>query len=115
MDVYDLAEWCSLAELGAISMDNGCAPIEFPDFTRGHWNDQQGYKHAYAPAEEEAIAEAKADAYTAAQQEATAACNLWALYDAVKQAPEAEKAKAQETYKAAVAQAEKMIAEAMKK
>lgn len=28
MDVYDLAEWCCLAELGAISMDNGCLPIE---------------------------------------------------------------------------------------
>lgn len=39
MDVYDLAEWCSLAELGAISMDNGCAAVAFPDFTRGHWND----------------------------------------------------------------------------
>ena len=27
MDVYDLAEWCCLAELGAISMDNGCAAV----------------------------------------------------------------------------------------
>ena len=25
MDVYDLAEWCCLAELGALSMDNNCA------------------------------------------------------------------------------------------
>ena len=48
MDVYDLAEWCCLAELGALSMDNGCAPVAFPDFTRGHWNDVQGYSHAYA-------------------------------------------------------------------
>ena len=32
MDVYDLAEWCCLAELGAISMDNGCAAVAFPDF-----------------------------------------------------------------------------------
>ena len=31
MDVYDLAEWCALAELGAISMDNGCAAVAFPD------------------------------------------------------------------------------------
>ena len=53
MDVYDLAEWCSLSELGAISMDNNCAAVTFPDFTRGHWNDVKGYKHAYAPAEEE--------------------------------------------------------------
>ena len=116
MDVYDLAEWCSLAELGAISMDNGCAAVTFPDFTRGHWNDQQGYKHAYAPAEEEAIAEAKADAYTAAQKEATVACNLWALYDAVKAAPDAAaKAKAKKAYDKAVVKAEKMIAKALKK
>ena len=115
MDVYDLAEWCSLAELGTLSMDNGCAAVAYPDFTRGHWNDQQGYKHAFAPAEEEAKAEAIADAYTAAQREATAACNLWALYDAMKKASAADKAAATKAYKAAVAQAEKMIAEKMKK
>ena len=34
MDVYDLAEWCCLAELGELSMDNGCASVAFPDFTR---------------------------------------------------------------------------------
>ncbi|MBR2300675.1 MAG: Gfo/Idh/MocA family oxidoreductase, partial [Bacteroidaceae bacterium] len=39
MDVYDMAEWCALAELGAISMDNNCASVAFPDFTRGHWNE----------------------------------------------------------------------------
>ncbi len=44
MDVYDLAEWSCLAELGYLSMSNGCAPVEIPDFTRGHWNDIQGYK-----------------------------------------------------------------------
>ena len=54
MDVYDLAEWCSLAELGAISMDNGCAPVAVPDFTRGHWNDVKGFHHAFATPEEEA-------------------------------------------------------------
>ena len=47
MDVYDLAEWCCLAELGSLSMDNGCAPVAVPDFTRGHWNDVQGYRHAF--------------------------------------------------------------------
>lgn len=52
MDVYDLAEWCCLGELGEISMDNGCAAVAFPDFTRGHWADVQGYQHAYAPAAE---------------------------------------------------------------
>ncbi len=48
MDVYDLAEWCCLAELTRISIENGNAPVEIPDFTRGHWNDVQGYRHAYA-------------------------------------------------------------------
>lgn len=48
MDVYDMAEWCALAELGALSMDNGCAAVAFPDFTRGHWNECKGYRHAFA-------------------------------------------------------------------
>ncbi len=48
MDVYDLAEWCCLAPLSAISIENGCAPVAVPDFTRGHWNDIQGFRHAYA-------------------------------------------------------------------
>ena len=30
MDVYDLAEWCCLAELGALSMDNNCALFSSP-------------------------------------------------------------------------------------
>ena len=65
MDVYDLAEWCCLAELGSLSMDNGCAPVEVPDFTRGHWEDVDGYRHAFAPAADEAAAEAAAKAATA--------------------------------------------------
>lgn len=110
-----MAEWCSLAELGTLSMDNGCAAVTFPDFTRGHWNEAKGYKHAYAPAEEEAIAEAKAEAYTAAQKTATAACNLWALYDNVKNATNNNaKVKAQKAYDKAVVKAEKMIAKALK-
>jgi hypothetical protein len=116
MDVYDMAEWCSLAELGTLSMDNNCAAVTFPDFTRGHWNDQKGYKHAYAPAEEEAAAEAAAEAYTAAQKAAAKACNLWALYDNVKNATDAKaKAKAQKIYNSAVVKAEKQIAKALKK
>ncbi|MBQ3170983.1 MAG: hypothetical protein IJB53_03575, partial [Mailhella sp.] len=27
--------WCCLAELGTLSMDNNCAAVTFPDFTRG--------------------------------------------------------------------------------
>ena len=38
MDVYDLAEWCSLIPLTGISLDNGSAPVEIPDFTRGGWD-----------------------------------------------------------------------------
>ena len=91
MDVYDLAEWCSLAELGAISMDNNCAAVTFPDFTRGHWNDVKGYKHAMAEPAAEAATEAAAEAYTAKNIEATKATNLWALYDALKAAKEAAK------------------------
>ena len=117
MDVYDLAEWCCLAELGTLSMDNNCAAVTFPDFTRGHWNDQKGYKHAYS--ENEAATEAEAEAYTAAQQEVTAQKNLWALYDAVKAAKEAgdakAEAKAQKKLDAAKAAAEKAIEKAVKK
>ena len=64
MDVYDLAEWCCLAELGELSMDNGCASVAFPDFTRGEWNKIKGYKHAYATPEEEAAIMEKAKAFT---------------------------------------------------
>ena len=69
MDVYDLAEWCCLAELGELSMDNGCAAVEFPDFTRGEWNVVKGYRHAYATPEEEAATSRKAAEFTARLKE----------------------------------------------
>lgn len=47
MDVYDLAEWCSLSELSRISLENNNAPVEVPDFTRGNWNKIAGYSHAF--------------------------------------------------------------------
>lgn len=47
MDVYDLAEWCSLAELSRISIENNNAPVVVPDFTRGNWNKIEGYRHAF--------------------------------------------------------------------
>ena len=47
MDVYDLAEWCSMAELTRISLENNSAPVEIPDFTRGGWNKVKGYQHAF--------------------------------------------------------------------
>ena len=48
MDVYDLAEWCCVTELSRISLENGGAPVEVPDFTRGGWNKIQGYSYAFA-------------------------------------------------------------------
>lgn len=65
MDVYDLAEWCCLAELGSLSMDNNCAAVAFPDFTRGHWNEVKGFKHAYANEADAAETLAAAKAFTA--------------------------------------------------
>ena len=69
MDVYDLAEWCCLAELGALSMDHGCAPVAVPDFTRGEWNKVKGYRHAYASPEAEKATLEKAEAFTARLKE----------------------------------------------
>lgn len=46
MDVYDLAEWCSLIPLTEISLDNNSAPVEIPDFTRGGWTKLDGLKFA---------------------------------------------------------------------
>ena len=48
MDVYDLAEWCCVAELSRISLENGCAPVAVPDFTRGSWNKVKGFSYAFA-------------------------------------------------------------------
>lgn len=48
MDVYDLAEWCGLIELSRISIENGNAPVEVPDFTRGAWNKLEGYSYFFA-------------------------------------------------------------------
>ncbi|MBU3813337.1 MAG: Gfo/Idh/MocA family oxidoreductase [Candidatus Bacteroides intestinipullorum] len=82
MDVYDLAEWCCLAELGALSMDNGCAPVAFPDFTRGHWNDIKGFKHAFVSPEEEAATEVAAKKFT--EELKAGAEKAWAKYDKQK-------------------------------
>ena len=84
MDVYDLAEWCCLAELGSLSMDNNNCSVSFPDFTRGYWNIVDGYKHAWAAPADEAATEASAVAYTEAQKIAVKKLNLWSLYDAAK-------------------------------
>lgn len=48
IDVYDMAEWCCLAELGEISIKNGNMPVEVPDFTRGAWDKVNGFSYAFA-------------------------------------------------------------------
>jgi hypothetical protein len=64
IDVYDVAEWCCLAELGALSMDNDNAPVRVPDFTRGHWKDLIGFRHAFASLEQEAATDSLSAQYT---------------------------------------------------
>ena len=114
-----MAEWWCLAELGTLSMDNNCAAVTFPDFTRGYWDVQKGYKHAYATPEAEAATEAEAEAYSAAQKAVTVQKKLWDLYDAVKAAKAAgnakAEAKAQKKLDAAKAAADKAIAKELKK
>ena len=65
IDVYDLGEWCCLAELGALSMNNGNKPVAVPDFTRGHWQEVKGYHHAFATTEEEAEVDKASAEFTA--------------------------------------------------
>ncbi|MCQ2167602.1 MAG: Gfo/Idh/MocA family oxidoreductase [Bacteroidales bacterium] len=45
-DVYDAAEWSCIAELSRISIKNGSVPVQVPDFTRGDWNEIQGFHHS---------------------------------------------------------------------
>lgn len=113
MDVYDLAEWCCIAELGALSMDNNCASVTFPDFTRGHWNDVKGYKHKYASAEEEAAVEASSKAWTAAWKAAGEKNNLWKFFDAMTKADAKNKAKATKAYAKALAKTRAAAAKAL--
>ena len=85
MDVYDLAEWCCLAELGTLSMDHNCAAVAFPDFTRGFWDKEKGYKHAWATPEDEAATEKAADEFTTQLKAQTAKKKLWEKYDKAKE------------------------------
>ncbi len=47
MDVYDLAEWCSIVELSRVSVENGSRPVQVPDFTRGAWDKLDKLEFAY--------------------------------------------------------------------
>ena len=109
MDVYDLAEWCCLAELGSLSMDNNCASVAFPDFTRGEWNKVIGYKHAYASAEDEAKTEAAAEAFTKQLKEKAAKDKVWEKYADAKAWAKYKAAQAKEAAKAAKKAAKKAI------
>jgi hypothetical protein len=40
MDVYDAAAWSAPGPLSRASVAAGSAPVKFPDFTRGHWQDR---------------------------------------------------------------------------
>lgn len=46
MDVYDAAEWSCLVALTEQSAAMGGAPVEIPDFTNGHWQQQEGHSFA---------------------------------------------------------------------
>ena len=46
MDVYDAAEWSCLVALTEQSAALGGAPVEIPDFTNGHWQQQEGHSFA---------------------------------------------------------------------
>lgn len=115
MDVYDLAEWCALGELSALSMDHNCASVAFPDFTRGNWEKVKGFKHAYNTPAEEARTEEAAKASTATQIAATKKYDLWKFYDAVTSAKDDQaRAKAEKAYRRAQSQYAKSMARTMK-
>ncbi|MBA3440246.1 MAG: Gfo/Idh/MocA family oxidoreductase [Pyrinomonadaceae bacterium] len=41
MDVYDAAAWSAPGPLSEMSVAGGSAPVKFPDFTRGRWQDSR--------------------------------------------------------------------------
>lgn len=42
MDVYDAAAWSAPGPLSRASVEQGSAPVPFPDFTRGRWRERKG-------------------------------------------------------------------------
>ena len=40
LDVYDAAAWSAISPLSELSISQGSAPVEFPDFSRGKWQDK---------------------------------------------------------------------------
>jgi Oxidoreductase family, NAD-binding Rossmann fold len=41
MDVYDAASWSAPSPLSEMSVAQGSAPVKFPDFTRGRWQESR--------------------------------------------------------------------------
>ena len=41
LDVYDAAAWSVPGPLSEASVKKGSAPMAFPDFTRGKWQEQR--------------------------------------------------------------------------
>jgi hypothetical protein len=41
MDVYDAATWSAPGPLSRASIAGGSAPVKFPDFTRGRWQQRK--------------------------------------------------------------------------
>ena len=41
IDVYDTATWLAIGPLSEQSIQNGGAPVEFPDFTNGKWQNRE--------------------------------------------------------------------------
>ena len=42
LDVYDAATWSAPGPLSRLSVEQGSAPVKFPDFTRGRWKERKG-------------------------------------------------------------------------
>ena len=40
IDVYDAAAWSAVSALSAQSLEGGSQPVDFPDFTRGRWQER---------------------------------------------------------------------------
>ena len=47
MDAYDAVSWSAIIPLSEFSAANGSYPVKIPDFTRGAWQKEQGFKHAF--------------------------------------------------------------------
>ena len=41
IDVYDTAAWLAIGPLTRASIENGSAPVEVPDFTKGKWQNRE--------------------------------------------------------------------------